>query len=391
MFNEKMFRLGSNRSVIRDLFEYGKQLAAKIGADKVYDFTLGNPNVAPPAIVDDTIRDLISGDTTALHGYTSAQGDAACRRAVADNIKARFGVAVSPDSIYFTTGAAAALAITMKALCEDGDEYIAIAPFFPEYRVFCEAAGATLKVVPMQADMQIDFDSLSTLIGEHTKGVIINSPNNPSGTVYSEQTISKLAELLKAKERELNKDIFLISDEPYRDVIYDGVLVPYPMCYYDNTIVCYSYSKALSLAGERIGYIALSPTMKAEREVYAAVCGAGRALGYVCASSLFQRVISRCLNDTADIDVYKTNRDLLYNHLVSLGFECVYPKGAFYLFMRAPDGDSIAFSEKAKKLGLLIVPADTFDAPGYLRISYCVSTDMLRRALPVFSQLKESL
>ena len=391
--NEKMYALGAKRSVIRELFEYGKMRKAAVGEENVFDFSLGNPSVPAPAEVKDTLIDLLSTESpVAIHGYTSAQGDKGTRDVIAKHYEEEFGFALDSDLMYMTCGAAASLTITLNAIVKDPtDEVIAFAPFFPEYRVFAEKAGAKLVVCPPADGLELNVEAFRALLNKNTRAVIINSPNNPSGTVYSEQTISKLAELLKAKERELNKDIFLISDEPYRDVIYDGVVVPYPMCYYDNTIVCYSYSKALSLAGERIGYIALSPTMKAEREVYAAVCGAGRALGYVCASSLFQRVISRCLNDTADIDVYKTNRDLLYNHLVSLGFECVYPKGAFYLFMRAPDGDSIAFSEKAKKLGLLIVPADTFDAPGYLRISYCVSTDMLRRALPVFSQLKESL
>ena len=389
MYNKTMYELGSHRSVIRDLFEFGKKRAAEVGADKVYDFSLGNPNVpAPDGVKEAAERLLAMPDNTVLHGYTSAQGDAEVRKAVADNINARFGAGVSPDFIYMTCGAAASLTITLNALYEDGDEFILLAPFFPEYSVFVKAAGGTPVVVPFdEKTFAPDLSALEKAVTPRTKGIIVNSPNNPSGTVYTRKTLDGIVSLLESKSAEYGRKIVLIADEPYRELVYDDIEVPYLPNLYPDTVVCYSYSKSLSLPGERIGYIAISPRMTEKENVYAAVCGAGRALGYVCAPSMFQRVAAACVNERPDITAYRRNRDLIYSALTEMGYDCVHPDGAFYLFVRSPEPDANAFSERAKTFGLLIVPGDTFGAPGYVRISYCVGRDMIERSLPAFRDL----
>ena len=389
MYNKTMYELGSHRSVIRDLFEFGKKRAAEVGADKVYDFSLGNPNVpAPDGVKEAAERLLAMPDNTVLHGYTSAQGDAEVRKAVADNINARFGAGISPDLIYMTCGAAASLTVTLNALYEDGDEFILLAPFFPEYSVFVKAAGGTPVVVPFdEKTFAPDLSALEKAVTPRTKGVIVNSPNNPSGTVYTRKTLDGIVSLLESKSAEYGRKIVLIADEPYRELVYDDIEVPYLPNLYPDTVVCYSYSKSLSLPGERIGYIALSPRMTEKENVYAAVCGAGRALGYVCAPSMFQRVAAACVNERPDITAYRRNRDLIYSALTEMGYDCVHPDGAFYLFVRSPEPDANAFSERAKTFGLLIVPGDTFGAPGYVRISYCVGRDMIERSLPAFRDL----
>ena len=389
MYNKTMYELGSHRSVIRDLFEFGKKRAAEVGADKVYDFSLGNPNVpAPDGVKEAAERLLAMPDNTVLHGYTSAQGDAEVRKAVADNINARFGAGMSPDFIYMTCGAAASLTVTLNALYEDGDEFILLAPFFPEYSVFVKAAGGTPVVVPFdEKTFAPDLSALEKAVTPRTKGVIVNSPNNPSGTVYTRKTLDGIVSLLESKSAEYGRKIVLIADEPYRELVYDDIEVPYLPNLYPDTVVCYSYSKSLSLPGERIGYIAISPRMTEKENVYAAVCGAGRALGYVCAPSMFQRVAAACVNERPDIAAYRRNRDLIYSALTEMGYDCVHPDGAFYLFVRSPEPDANAFSERAKTFGLLIVPGDTFGAPGYVRISYCVGRDMIERSLPAFRDL----
>ena len=389
MYNKTMYELGSHRSVIRDLFEFGKKRAAEVGADKVYDFSLGNPNVpAPDGVKEAAERLLAMPDNTVLHGYTSAQGDAEVRKAVADNINARFGAGISPDFIYMTCGAAASLTVTLNALYEDGDEFILLAPFFPEYSVFVKAAGGTPVVVPFdEKTFAPDLSALEKAVTPRTKGVIVNSPNNPSGTVYTRKTLDGIVSLLERKSAEYGRKIVLIADEPYRELVYDDIEVPYLPNLYPDTVVCYSYSKSLSLPGERIGYIAISPRMTEKENVYAAVCGAGRALGYVCAPSMFQRVAAACVNERPDITAYRRNRDLIYSALTEMGYDCVHPDGAFYLFVRSPEPDANAFSERAKTFGLLIVPGDTFGAPGYVRISYCVGRDMIERSLPAFRDL----
>ena len=386
-----MYKLGSNRSVIRELFEYGKIMAKEQGEDKVFDFSLGNPSVPAPEEVRKALEELVSfPDTVKIHGYTSAQGDLSVRKAISDNINRRFGVSMTPDLIYMTVGAAASLSITLRALNEDKDEFIVFAPFFPEYRVFIENAEGVPVVIPAGKNMSLDLVSFEKALTKNTKGVIINSPNNPSGAVYSEEQIKTLCDILRSKSKEYGHPIFLISDEPYREIAYDGVFVPYLMNYYDDTVVCYSYSKSLSLPGERIGYIAVSPKCTESGGLYAAICGAGRSLGYVCAPALFQRVAAKCVDCVGDIAAYKKNRDLLTKGLQEYGYEFVTPSGAFYLFVKALEEDANAFSERAKKLGLLLVPSDTFGVKGYVRISYCVSYDLIERSMPLFKRLAES-
>lgn len=391
MISSKMLELGKKSSVIREIFEYGLKRKAEIGADNVYDFSLGNPSVPAPEKVTEVMKKLVD-ETPAevLHGYTSAPGDVKVRTAIAENIKEKFGVNASLSNIYMTCGAAASLTITLNAIVEEGDEVIAFAPFFPEYRVFVEQAGARLVVVSNKTeDLQLDFDAIEKAITPNTKAVIINSPNNPSGVIVPESDIIKLCQLLNNKQKEYGKEIFLISDEPYRELVFTGEKVAYIPCYYDNAIVCYSYSKALSLPGERIGYIFVAPTVKNSGDVFAAICGSGRALGYVCAPSLMQYTIAQCLNDTADVSVYEKNRNLLYNALTDMGYTVIKPDGAFYMFVKSLEEDANAFYERAKKFDLLIVPSDSFGVPGFVRISYCVDTSLIERSLPAFKALYE--
>ncbi len=385
-----MASLGKVRSVIRDIFEYGNERRRAIGADAVFDFSLGNPSVPAPERVNDSVKELIdSMNSVALHGYTSAVGDDGVRQSIADDLNKRYGAGITKNDIYMTCGAAASLTISLGAVVNDGDEVVAIAPFFPEYRVFAEASGASLVVVPADTkSFQVDLEAFAAAIGKKTKAVIINSPNNPTGVVIKPDMMKKMCDILRAKEEEYGNTIYLIADEPYRELVYDdSTVVPFVPSFYDDTIVCYSFSKSLSLPGERIGYICVPSKVKDSRDVYAAVCGAGRALGYVCAPSTMQRVVAKCLGLTSDLAVYKKNRDLLFGALTSYGYECVYPDGAFYLFVKAPEADAKAFCERAKKYELLLVPSDSFGCPGYVRIAYCVSTEMIERSLPAFEKL----
>lgn len=391
MVNEKMLGLGNKRSVIREIFEYGNKRRSEIGAENVYDFSLGNPSIPAPEKVKETLISLIENtEPTKLHGYTSAQGDLGVRTAICDNINERFNAGATPNLIYMTCGAAASLTISLNAILNQGDEVIVLAPFFPEYTVFIEKAGGKVVVVKCrEEDLQIDFDALSKAINSNTKAIIVNSPNNPSGVVLSEDTISKLADLLKEKQKEFGTDIFVIADEPYRELVYGDVVVPYIPNYYDNTLVCYSYSKSLSLPGERIGYIFVAPKVTNCGDVYAAVCGAGRALGFVCAPSLLQYLVASCQGLTGDIEAYKKNRDVLYNALVEYGYTVAKPDGAFYLFVKSPEEDANAFCEKAKSEEILIVPGDDFGFKGYVRISYCVALETIENSLEGFKRLIE--
>ena len=393
IYNKEAYELGSKRSAIRELFEYGKQRVAIVGAENVYDFSLGNPTVPAPACVDETIRALTEElDCMKLHGYTSAQGDVETRAAIAAFLNETHGTNFDANDFYITMGAAASLSIAFHALTTSNeDEYITVAPFFPEYKVFVEATGASLKVVPADTEnFQIDFEKLEAMINTNTKAIIINSPNNPSGAVYSAETIQKLADVLSQKEQEYGHPIFIISDEPYREIAYDGVEVPFVTKYYANTLVCYSYSKSLSLPGERIGYILVPQEAFESKALYAAVAGAGRALGYVCAPSMMQKVITRCQGQTGDIELYKKNRDVLYEGLTKIGYTCFKPQGAFYMFMKALEDDANAFCERAKAEDLLIVAGDGFGCPGYVRISYCVDEDMIKRSFGAFERLYQS-
>ena len=388
MISQKMEQLGKKSSVIREIFEYAKKRRAEIGDDKVFDFSIGNPSIPAPEAVNEAIRRLVTEqDPVALHGYTSAPGDLGVRGKIADSITRRFGMEASAATIYMTCGAAASLTISLHAIVNEGDEVVVLAPFFPEYRVFAEKAGATLRVVKCrEEDFQINFDALAAAITNKTKAIIVNSPNNPSGVVLGEDTIRELTALLDEKQAQFGTQIFLIADEPYRELVYD-MEVPYLPLYYKNTIVCYSYSKSLSLPGERIGYIFVSPRMDNASDVFAAVCGAGRALGFVCAPSLLQYTIGECLNETANIDAYRKNRDLFYGTLTDIGYKVARPDGAFYLFMKALEDDAYAFCERAKKYELLLVPSDSFGFEGYVRLAYCVAYDTIERALPAFRAL----
>ena len=388
--NENMYQLGSVRSAIRELFEYGKKRAEIVGPENVYDFSLGNPSIPAPECVNETIRELTENlNSISLHGYTSAQGDVETRQAVADYLNSQHGTGFNADNFYITMGAAASLSLCFKALTvKESDEFVLLAPFFPEYTVFVKAAGATPVIVPADTEnFQIDFAALEKNIGPNTKGVVINSPNNPSGAVYSEETIAKLAKLLEEKQQQYGTQIFLIADEPYREIVYDGVKVPFATKYYKNTLVCYSYSKSLSLPGERIGWGLVPDEVYESKQVYAAIAGAGRALGYVCAPSLFQKMIVKCIGQTGDIDAYKANRDLLYDGLTKIGYKCFKPDGAFYMFVKALEEDSEAFCEKAKEEDLLLVSATGFGCPGWVRISYCVDGEMIKRSFGAFDRL----
>jgi len=390
MVSQKMYELGSRRSEIRELFEYGLKRKAEIGAENVFDFSLGNPSVPAPDCVKEALADLVlNTDPVSLHGYTSAQGAPDVRKSCADYVNANFGTSYTADNFYMTVGAAASLTISLSAISEEKGEVIVLAPFFPEYTVFINQAGMTPVIVKCrEEDFQIDFDALKSAINKNTKAVIVNSPNNPSGVVFSEDTIKRLASVLSEAEKTYGKDIYIIADEPYRELVYtDGVVVPFVPNYYNNTIVCYSFSKSLSLPGERIGYVLVPNTANEWQKVYFAVCGAGRSLGFVCAPSLFQKIVPKCIGKTADISIYKKNRDILCDALSKYGYTVAQPDGAFYLFVKALEESSREFCEKAKKYELLIVPGDSFGYPGYVRISYCVSTEMIEKALPSFEKL----
>ena len=390
MVSQKMYELGSKRSEIRELFEYGLKRKAEIGAENVFDFSLGNPSVPAPPCVKEALADLVlNTDPVALHGYTSAQGAPDVRKSCADYVNANFGTSYTADNFYMTVGAAASLTITLSAISQDNGEVIVLAPFFPEYTVFIKQAGMTPVVVKCrEEDFQVDFDALKSAINENTKAIIVNSPNNPSGVVLSENTIKELAKVMDEAQKKYNKDIYIIADEPYRELVYaDGLVVPYIPNYYNNTVVCYSFSKSLSLPGERIGYILVPNTANDWKTLYFAVCGAGRSLGFVCAPSLFQKLVPKCIGKTSDISIYKENRDILCDALEKYGYKVAQPDGAFYLFVKALEESSRDFCEKAKKYELLLVPGDSFGYPGYVRISYCVSTEMIKKALPSFEKL----
>ena len=391
MVSEKMLELGQARSVIRELFEYGKLRAAEVGAENVFDFSLGNPSVPAPASVNETAIRILQEQPELIHCYTSAQGDAAVRARFAADLNRRFGTDYAADEFYVTVGAAAALCCVFRALTCPEDEIIAIAPYFPEYKVFAESAGAKFVVVPPEIEaFQIDFAALEERINVHTKALIVNSPNNPSGTVYSRETLTTLAALLEKKSAEFGHPIYLVSDEPYREIAFSGVDVPWLPSIYKDTVVSYSFSKSLSLPGERLGYVLVPKACAESARVYAAVAGAGRSMGYVNAPSLFQQVTSLCCDQTADIGVYERNRDLLMRELTRMGYHIVKPEGAFYLFPRSLEADDFAFCERAKQFDILVVPGSGFGAPGHVRIAYCVQTEMIERALPKFEALAKS-
>ena len=389
MYNPQAYALGTNRSCIRDLFEYGAMRAAIVGRENIYDYSLGNPSIPAPAEVDTAIRAILEDTPSlAVHGYTSAAGTPELRQAIADDLNRRFHAGASKEDIFIGCGAALELTAAFHALVFPGVEYLAIAPYFPEYKPFAEAAGASFKVVPADIpDFQIDLAALEACLSPNTGAVIVNSPNNPSGTVYSADTLQKLSALLTRKSEEYGHPIYIISDEPYRELVYDGVQVPFLPLIYPNTVVCYSFSKSLSLPGERIGYIYVPKAAADSEALYAAIAGASRAMGHVCAPSLMQHVVARCIHLQPDLAAYERNRKALYEGLTAMGYEVAKPHGAFYLFVKAPGGDSAAFSEKAKQKDLLLVPGNDFGCPEYFRICYCVEHEMILKSLPVFAEL----
>ncbi|MCI8347956.1 MAG: pyridoxal phosphate-dependent aminotransferase [Firmicutes bacterium] len=392
MINEKMTQRGQNSSVIRELFEFGKQRKAIVGEDKVFDFSIGNPSVpCPKEITECMTRLLTEEDPVALHGYTSAAGDQGTRKAIADYINEKYDLGAEFSDVYMTAGAAASLTISLKSVTQAGEEVIVFTPYFPEYKVFIENAGAKTVEVPVtKSDFQVDFAALENAFSEKTAAVIINSPNNPTGAILTEDTLKKLGMFLSEKEKKYGKEIYLISDEPYRELVYGEIKLAFPAHYYDNTIICYSYSKSLSLPGERIGYILVSPKAASRKILFDTICGSGRSLGFVCAPSLLQKVVAENQGVVSDIAVYEENRRLIYDIITVCGFEAISPDGAFYLFVKSPSGDSNEFSERAKKYELLIVPSDSFGMDGYVRISYCVSKNQIKNSEEAFRKLAKS-
>ena len=391
MVSESMLKLGTARSVIRELFEYGIQYAAEKGAENLYDFSIGNPSVPAPAALNEAIIRLVQENPETIHCYTSAQGDAAVRQRFADSLNRRFGTNYTANEFFVTGGAAPSLCGVFRGMSCPGDEYILFAPYFPEYKVFVESNGGKAVIIPPEIEhFQIDFDALDRAINPNTKAVVLNNPNNPSGVVYAKETLERLAAVLTEKSAAFGHPIYIISDEPYREIVFEGFTVQWVPSIYRDTIVCYSFSKALSIPGERLGYVLVPKEAANSSQIYAAVAGASRSMGHVNAPSLFQHATSLCCDMTADLSVYKENCKLLVSSLREMGYYVAEPGGAFYLFPRALEADDFAFSERAKQFGLLLVPGAGFGAPGHFRIAYCVQTDMIRRALPAFKALAES-
>ncbi|MCI8834636.1 MAG: pyridoxal phosphate-dependent aminotransferase [Ruminococcus sp.] len=390
MIAEKMKQMVANSSAIRAMFEEGNRMAEIYGAENVYDFSLGNPNVPAPEAVKDAIVELLEeNDPVALHGYTNSNsGYADVRAAVAESLNARFGTQFAGKNIVMTVGAAGGLNVILKTLLNPGDEVIVFAPYFGEYRSYTSNYdGVLVEISPNTVDFQPKLDEFERKITSKTKAVIVNTPNNPTGVVYSEETIQKLAAILEAKQQEYGTQIYLISDEPYRELVYDGAKVPYLTKYYANTIVGYSYSKSLSLPGERIGYLVIPDEVCESEEVQAAANVATRILGFVNAPTLQQKVVAKCINEKTDISFYDRNREALYQGLKECGFTCIKPQGAFYLFVKSPVEDEKAFCAEAKKYHLLLVPGSSFGCPGYVRLAYCVAYETIVNSLPKFKEL----
>lgn len=393
MVNELMYAYGMEPSVIREIFTYANERKAQIGTENVFDFSLGNPSVPAPEAVRASIeRSLAEVPPAELHGYTPAPGLPVARAAVAASLNRRFGTSYGPDHVFMTVGAAASVSMTLHAVARPGDEVIVIAPYFPEYRVWIEVAGATCVEVPADPEtFQVDADTVAAAITPRTAAVIIDSPNNPTGAVYTRETLTRLADVLRAANaaRPADEAITLISDEPYREITY-GAEVPWVPAFFDRTVVCYSYSKSLSLPGERVGWVLVPDTMPDATRVMAAVSGAARALGFVCAPALFQRVVVDCVDEPSDVTAYARNRELLTSALSEYGYTYVEPDGAFYLWVRALEPDAEAFCERARALELLPVPSNSFGVTGWVRVGYCVAPGVIERSLPAWKQLAES-
>ena len=391
MVVERFLKMGTARSRIREQFEYGMAQAAIVGKENVYDFSIGNPSVPTPAAVAETVKELLEMDPIALHGYTPAGGCAEARESIAADLTKRTGDHIRPENIFFTCGAAPAMTACMQALAVEDAEFMLLAPYFSEYPAYAASTGAKCVVVPADTEhFQIHVDEVEKRITRNTQAVIVNSPNNPSGVVYSVETLKALAEVLTRKSEEIGHPIYILSDEPYRELVYDGLDAAYVPAIYPNTVICYSYSKILSMPGERIGYICVPDCCADSANLYAAIAGAARAVGHVCAPSLWQRVVARNTDLRPDLATYDRNRVTLYDELTKLGFRCVKPQGAFYMMVAAPDGDSEEFTQRAKALNILGVPCDGFGCPGFVRFSTCVSHDMILRSLPAFRKLAQS-
>ena len=390
MIAEKMKGLVANSSAIRAMFEEGNRLAGIYGAENVFDFSLGNPNVPAPEAVKKAIEDLVENeDPLVLHGYTNSNsGYADVREAVAKSLNERFGTAFEGKNIIMTVGAAGGLNVILKTIINAGDEVLTFAPYFGEYRAYVNNFdGVLVEVSPNTVDFQPKLDEFEQKITPKTKAVIVNTPNNPTGVVYSEETIKKMAAIMEAKQKEYGTEIFLISDEPYRELVYDGAEVPYLTKYYDNTIVGYSYSKSLSLPGERIGYLVIPDEVADSEDMLSAANVANRILGFVNAPTLQQKIVKACLNEKTDISYYDRNREALYNGLKECGFDCIRPEGAFYLFVKSPVENEKEFCEAGKKYNILMVPGSSFACPGYVRLAYCVSYETIVNSLPKFAEL----
>ena len=392
MLSKQVLELSKQHSVIRDIFEFGMERARQIGSENVFDFSIGNPSVPAPAQVDEKAMEMLKNqDPVDIHGYTSNAGILEVREKIAESLNRRFQTNYTSANIFMTIGAAAALGICFKSLVDGPeDEIITFAPYFPEYQVYAKGAGCKLRVMkPDTTTFQIHFEELEKALNPHTKAVLINSPNNPSGVIYSEETIHRQAELLEKKQKEFGHSIYIITDEPYREIVYDGFEVPFVPNYYKNTLVGYSFSKSLSLPGERIGYLVAPTEAEDFEDLLAAFTASGRLLSYVSVPTLYQKVVGECVDLTSDISIYQRNKDIFYHALIDMGYECVEPGGAFYLFPKALEPDAVAFCERAKKYDLLLVPGDSFGCPGYVRISYCVPTEKIEKALPLFQKLRD--
>lgn len=388
MINEKMEALGSEPSEIRKLFEEAKLMKKERGEDNVFDFSIGNPSVPSPIEVKEGLIKLIQEeDSVKLHSYTSSQGDPETRKAIAEYLNKKYDANANPDLIYLTMGASAGLAVVINALTNPGDEIIVFAPYFPEYKVISEKAGAKFIEVKTNEKFMPDIALLDEKVSEKTKCIIIDSPNNPTGVVYPESVIKTLADYLKKKEKEYNHPIYLFSDEPYRELVYEDMKYPFITRYYDDSIVTYSFSKSLSIPGERFGYVLVSSKAQDKDKIYKAICGAGRALGYVCAVTLFQKLIPHVLGITSDLSIYRRNRDLLCEMLEEIGYEFSESNGAFYLFLKALEDDEKHFSEVAKEYGLFLVPSESFGIKGYVRVSYCVKESTIKNSRKAFEAL----